>query len=381
MADGVKTGADQGGGPEQEGKRVVRRIVRHQPGTIRPLVHAPQAAPAPAEAPPPVPAGEQSPEKPPAAAPAGQPTPATPPPAPQPAPARKQSSLSMFIESTYDAVLVTDSAGIITQFNQRAGQFLRCDAGDLPGRPVGDVIPGADAAFISRLKETLEKHRYSLLDTHCACKDGTKFPAEIAVHRLNVNDKAGICFLIRDISVRRNTEDADLQFMANLATMVEIISDLALADSIPALCRQAASAAREKLGFRRFSTWLAEADNSALRGTFGLDPVGVARDESACVLPVPPGSSLARAIAGGAAEVCDVPLRSGGQTIPDNTVQVVGSLECRGVPFGVVAAEFLKGNELSDDYTIKTVRLLGVGIGHLAWRLRSAASGSGAASG
>jgi PAS domain S-box-containing protein len=56
------------------------------------------------------------------------------------------------------------------------------------------------------ITETLAQERFALLQAYCRRRDGSSFPAEIAVSRLSGN-KVRFCFFIRDISVRHQTEE------------------------------------------------------------------------------------------------------------------------------------------------------------------------------
>lgn len=117
-----------------------------------------------------------------------------------------QTRYQELLNSIYDAAVITDLKGTVTETNARAVQFLQWSKAELAGISVGDVIHGADDALIDSLARNLERQRFTLIQAHCVRKDGTFFPAEIAVNRLR-SGVGSLCFFIRDITVRRQAEE------------------------------------------------------------------------------------------------------------------------------------------------------------------------------
>ncbi len=112
------------------------------------------------------------------------------------------------LESVYDGVLITDRNGSIKDFNSRACDHLLCEGNELFGACILDFISGADHSILSAIWNNLEEHRYTLIEAQCIRKDTTLFPAEIAVNKLNLSRTAELCFFIRDITVRKNAQEA-----------------------------------------------------------------------------------------------------------------------------------------------------------------------------
>ncbi len=112
------------------------------------------------------------------------------------------------LQSVYDAVLITDARGIVREFNRRAVTFFRYSADDLLGMRVPRLIAGADDAVISTIRKNLIEHRYTLIEGTCRRRDGSSFPSEIAVNRLDTEQEGRLCFFVRDISVRKRALDA-----------------------------------------------------------------------------------------------------------------------------------------------------------------------------
>ncbi len=110
------------------------------------------------------------------------------------------------LESIYDATLIADLSGVITEVNARALQFLQMEQDELVGKSVSDIISGADNSLVESLVSNLESRRFTLIQAYCVRKDGSYFPSEIAVNRFRAG-RDSLCFFVRDITVRRQAEE------------------------------------------------------------------------------------------------------------------------------------------------------------------------------
>lgn len=119
----------------------------------------------------------------------------------------RNSPFDLLLESVYDGVLITDQAGVILDFNNRAEEFFRMDESRLLGLPVVDLLSGADDTLIETVQHRLDSHRYTLIEARCLRADGSSFPAEIAVNRLALDGAGQLCFFVRDVSVRKRALD------------------------------------------------------------------------------------------------------------------------------------------------------------------------------
>lgn len=120
--------------------------------------------------------------------------------------ARETSRYDRLLQSVYDAALITDVSGNIRDANVRAVEFFRCDRERLCGLSLADVVSGADDALVGTLLENLENERFTLIQAYCVRRDGSFFPAEIAVNKLLL-DEEHLCFFMRDITLRRQAEE------------------------------------------------------------------------------------------------------------------------------------------------------------------------------
>ena len=111
------------------------------------------------------------------------------------------------LSSIYDAVLITDGKGRVLDCNQRAQEFFVADETTLLGVNVLDVISGADPSLLGAIYHNLDEHKYTVIEATCNRLNGTGFPAEIAVNKIELDSDGQLCFLIRDISVRQKAQN------------------------------------------------------------------------------------------------------------------------------------------------------------------------------
>lgn len=113
-----------------------------------------------------------------------------------------------FLESIYDAVLITNSQGQIVDSNARASEFLRYEISELCALTIFDIAYGLDQATLLQISSNLERDQFTLIEeAYCRRKDQSMFPAEIATHELHLGDEKHFCFFMRDITVRKQNEE------------------------------------------------------------------------------------------------------------------------------------------------------------------------------
>ncbi len=120
--------------------------------------------------------------------------------------AATRSRYEELLQSVYDAAVITSISGRILEVNGRAVEFLRHERAALCEMSFVNLLDGADETLMRSIVDTLEHERFALLQAYCRRRDGSSFPAEIAVSRLSA-DRVRLCFFIRDITLRRQTEE------------------------------------------------------------------------------------------------------------------------------------------------------------------------------
>ena len=117
------------------------------------------------------------------------------------------ASFAELLRSVYDAVLIADLKGMVIDCNERALEFFRYEERELLNLNIVDIISGADETLLSTLELNLRNHRYSVIEAYCQRSDGSRFASEIAVGKLNVEGAEQRCFYVRDITVRKRTQE------------------------------------------------------------------------------------------------------------------------------------------------------------------------------
>lgn len=117
------------------------------------------------------------------------------------------SDFQELFQSVYDAAIITDMDGNIISANLRACGFFVLNPDEFKNINIVGLISGADASLIKRITENLVQ-RFVLIEAcYCIRKDGSFFPAEVAVNELRLSQKNWLCFFIRDITLRREAEE------------------------------------------------------------------------------------------------------------------------------------------------------------------------------
>ncbi len=118
------------------------------------------------------------------------------------------SSYAALLQSIYDGVIIASPNGRISEYNARALDLLECGNDYLDDSDVMKLISGADTALWEALRKNLEERRYTLIEARVIRCDGSSFPAEIAVNWMKREESGLLCFFIRDISVRKQAQEA-----------------------------------------------------------------------------------------------------------------------------------------------------------------------------
>jgi PAS domain S-box-containing protein len=120
---------------------------------------------------------------------------------------RRTSDYKQLLESIYDGVMITDARGRVVDFNSRAIEFFMRNGSELAGMCVTSFISGASDDLLDAIQRNLRDHRYTLIEGRCVRSDISTFPAEIAVNRIVIEGGGHLCFLIRDITIRKKYQE------------------------------------------------------------------------------------------------------------------------------------------------------------------------------
>ena len=117
------------------------------------------------------------------------------------------SDFQQLLQNVYDGAVITDYSGRIVDTNVRLSQFLGYEHDELCRMEVFDLLYGADETLLPMIRENLANTRFVLLQAFFVRKDGSILPTETAINRLFLSGQDYLCFFVRDITLRRQSEE------------------------------------------------------------------------------------------------------------------------------------------------------------------------------
>ena len=136
-----------------------------------------------------------------------------------PPPREPRSRYQELFQSMYDAAVIVNMQGHITDANARAEDLLQYTRDELCALQIFNIVTGSDRSLLNTLREALKEERFTLIEAYCRRKDGAFLPTEIAVNQLRFG-QTYLGFFIRDTSLRKQT-------MARLRTAYEAVHNAA----------------------------------------------------------------------------------------------------------------------------------------------------------
>ena len=112
------------------------------------------------------------------------------------------------LQSIYDGLMITGADGRVIDFNERARGLFAWQDGDLVGTDVISLLSGAEPDLLATILDDTETSVYAVIESDCIRRDSSTFPAEIAVSRISLEGGPHLCFMFRDISVRKQAQTA-----------------------------------------------------------------------------------------------------------------------------------------------------------------------------
>ena len=137
------------------------------------------------------------------------------------------------LHGLYESILITDLQGRILDANGSAEELFQVGGEELRQRAIQDLISGFDAGILHNVNESLAAQKHVMIEASGVRRDGTLFPAEIAVSRVALQDGQQLCISIRDVTARNETakrlEEAqeELLRVEKIKTRLETITTLA----------------------------------------------------------------------------------------------------------------------------------------------------------
>jgi PAS domain S-box-containing protein len=128
-----------------------------------------------------------------------------------------QARTRAIVDTTADGILTLDDRGLIESCNAAAGRMFGQRAEDVIGRHVSLLLPdlSGDEQLIADGRREIEGKR----------KDGTRFPAELAVGEARVDHHRVLTITLRDLSEHKRAEAELLQERALLHSLMDHVPD------------------------------------------------------------------------------------------------------------------------------------------------------------
>ncbi|MDA8168716.1 MAG: PAS domain S-box protein [Nitrospiraceae bacterium] len=123
-------------------------------------------------------------------------------------------------DAAVDAMVITDSGGIIMEANRRAGELSGVSADELAGRHITTLHPPEESARYMRvLSAAVESERPVSGDIYVLRSDGVKIPIELSISASEAGGKRILFASMRDISSRRKSEERIKQQLDMLSVL------------------------------------------------------------------------------------------------------------------------------------------------------------------
>ena len=111
------------------------------------------------------------------------------------------------LDNLYDAVVLTNRAGVVQQANPRAAELFGYTLAELRGMVLGQIVDGINEELLGLMDEKLQRGRFIVLEARCTRQNGSLFPAEVAVGTITLDDNPGLCFSLRNITRWREIQN------------------------------------------------------------------------------------------------------------------------------------------------------------------------------
>ncbi|MFT5131307.1 MAG: signal transduction histidine kinase, partial [Rhodothermales bacterium] len=89
----------------------------------------------------------------------------------------------------------------------RAVEFFQFREPEFRSLSILELLQGATEDLLSTTAESLHREQFVFIEGYCRRRNGDLFPADITVNLLHTSEKPKLCFFIRNISLRRETEE------------------------------------------------------------------------------------------------------------------------------------------------------------------------------
>jgi len=125
---------------------------------------------------------------------------------------RSEAFARSIIDHALDGIITMDTDGLIQTFNPASEKIFGFSSTDILGQKVNLLLPGFYCQDFRRYsadyRQDGENNFFgAIMEATGRRKDGSKFPVELTVSRLNVDEQAMFIIILRDITDRKRYEE------------------------------------------------------------------------------------------------------------------------------------------------------------------------------
>ena len=111
---------------------------------------------------------------------------------------KDRSLYKSLLAGLYDAILILDHRGTTIGSNGRAESFFGYDVAELWSKPCTELIAAITPRVLNKIQMHAESGRFTVVSAACTRKDGTTFPAEIAISKIDLLHEGDLILSIRN---------------------------------------------------------------------------------------------------------------------------------------------------------------------------------------
>ncbi|RLM59775.1 PAS domain S-box protein [Halobellus sp. Atlit-31R] len=139
---------------------------------------------------------------------------------------RKTARLEVLFEQSPDMIDVHDADGTILDVNERFCEVMGESADEIVGKKVWDVDRTMDPGAVRRVLSGLDTNERVTVETQFQRTDGSAFPAEVHIRRLDIQGEDRFLVITRDVTERKAYERELREEQQFVESMLDSIPDL-----------------------------------------------------------------------------------------------------------------------------------------------------------
>ena len=119
-----------------------------------------------------------------------------------------RSLYKSLLAGLYDAILILDRRGATIGSNGRAESFFGYDQAELWNKPCTEMISAITPRILTKIQMHAENGRFTVVSAACTRKDGSTFPAEIAISKIDLLNEGDLILSVRNQERRAKANEA-----------------------------------------------------------------------------------------------------------------------------------------------------------------------------